>query len=264
MSYPIISVVTVCRNAISDIRKTINSVLAQNGVNYEYIVIDGASTDGTLDVILSYEKEFQIRGINFIHISEKDSGTYDAMNKGCLLAQGEWVAFLNAGDVYYCPTSLASVFDCELSDEGVIYGDTIEQYRFGNVIVADDGRRNIDPVMPFCHQASFVRRELLLKYKFDLSYRILSDHHLFYRLRNNGIRFLHRKVVVCVYNAQYGLSADNPFLVQLERHKIYGLTESPLYFIRYFYTFIRSGFLPQIKRWLPRCIVDLVMKYRRR
>ena len=264
MSSPIISVVTVCRNAISDIRKTINSVLAQYGVNFEYIVIDGASTDGTLDAILSYEREFRIRGINFIHISEKDRGTYDAMNKGCLIAQGEWVSFLNAGDVYYSPTTLTSVFDCKVSDVGVIYGDTIEQYRFGSVLVADDGRRKIDTVMPFCHQASFVRRDLLLKYQFDLSYRILSDHHLFYRLRCDGIRFLHRNVIVCVYNAQYGLSADNPLLVQLERHKIYGQVESPFYFIRYLYTFIRSGFLPLLKKWLPGCFVDFVMKYRRR
>ena len=91
-----VSVVTVCLNAVNEIERTMLSVLDQTYTNIEYIVIDGGSTDGTVDII----RKYQDRIAHFI--SEPDKGLYDAMNKGIDLATGEWINFMNAGDCNCC------------------------------------------------------------------------------------------------------------------------------------------------------------------
>lgn len=87
-----ICIITVCYNAQKDIEKTVLSVLGQTYPNYEYIVIDGGSTDGTIDIIRRYKNRLAC------FVSEPDDGIYDAMNKGIMAATGEWINFINAGD----------------------------------------------------------------------------------------------------------------------------------------------------------------------
>lgn len=93
-----ITVITVVKNSVNNIEKTINSVLKQKNINTEYIIIDGGSKDGTLDIIYRYKEKISLI------VSEEDNGIWSAMNKGLKLANGEIVGFLNSGDIYYTNT----------------------------------------------------------------------------------------------------------------------------------------------------------------
>ena len=114
-----VTIITVCRNHAKELEKTIQSVENQTWQKKEYIVIDGASTDETLEVI-------QQHGDSITQwISEPDQGIYDAMNKGIRLAQGQWVIFMNAGDTFASTDTLQRVFQ-ESQEADVIYGDVIK------------------------------------------------------------------------------------------------------------------------------------------
>ena len=118
MSNPVlVTVVTVCRNVKSSLEKTMNSLLHQSYAHIDYVIIDGASTDGTPEMLGKTE------GVRWI--SEPDMGIYDAMNKGIRMAEGEWVIFMNAGDVFASDDTLSKVFSVE-RDADVIYGDVIK------------------------------------------------------------------------------------------------------------------------------------------
>src|ERR1700755_616928 len=94
---PTLSVITIVYNNVRDIERTMLSVLNQTYPNIEYIIVDGASNDGTLEVIKRYETRITKL------ISEKDEGIYDAMNKGLAIATGDYVVFMNSGDELYAP-----------------------------------------------------------------------------------------------------------------------------------------------------------------
>ena len=111
MSNPVlVTVVTVCRNVKSSLEKTMNSLLHQSYAHIDYVIIDGASTDGTPEMLGKTE------GIRWI--SEPDKGIYDAMNKGIRMAEGEWVIFMNAGDVFASDDTLSKVFSVEYAIRG--------------------------------------------------------------------------------------------------------------------------------------------------
>ena len=115
---PLISVVTICYNAKNDLEKTILSVLSQTYQDIEYIIIDGGSTDGTVDIIHKYSERL------FYWISEPDKGIYDAMNKGMDRATGSWINFMNAGDTFCDNEVIKNIFGYnDLSDYSVFYGD---------------------------------------------------------------------------------------------------------------------------------------------
>ena len=162
--FPIITIITVVYNAATILEKTIRSVINQSYQNIEYIIIDGNSQDGTLDVIKQYEEK-----IDYWQ-SEPDKGIYDAMNKAIELSTGQWISFMNAGDLFYDNETIKSVFVSEKMYSGynIIYGNTILQWD-GFTEIKNPGR---DSEMPFCHQSCFTKLSLLKKYKFDLKYRI--------------------------------------------------------------------------------------------
>lgn len=265
MKKPLVSIVTVCLNAENDLRKTIQSVLEQSFLDFEYIVIDGGSTDNTLVLLNEFQILFDKKNIALSYISENDNGTYDAMNKGVDRAKGEWINYLNAGDTFYEENTLQQFFLNKIPDNiGVCYGDTLEEYAFGKGIVTADNNNSINNVMPFCHQSAFVRTSLLQMYRFDIQYKIVSDHDLFYRLTYHNIEFLYIPVVVSRYNGQYGLSASHPLLLNLEKLRIYQIHKKWFYPFMLMWTYIRQGLVQPLKDSLPTNVVQTIMKHRRK
>lgn len=163
MIQPKISVVTVCYNAVNDIEKTILSVINQTYPNIEYLIIDGGSTDGTMDIVNKYKDKIDVI------VSEPDKGIYDAMNKGIDRATGEWINFMNAGDCFFEKETVNSVFtNIAPSEVDVIYGHAISVRGVNeNMVWAYDKSTKLIPPA-YRHGASFVYRKVHLQYKFRL------------------------------------------------------------------------------------------------
>ena len=115
-----VTVITVVYNDVASLRMTIDSVWAQSWKNIEYIIIDGGSTDGTVDIIKEYANRLSY------WCSAPDKGVYDAMNKGIGHATGEWICFLNSGDVFSEANSLESMMAVNHEDVDVLYANSIE------------------------------------------------------------------------------------------------------------------------------------------
>ena len=166
-----VSIITVSFNAVGAIEETILSVLGQKYENKEYIIIDGGSTDGTLDIIRKYSDNL------YYWISEKDEGIYDAMNKGIAIATGDWINFMNAGDTFFSCNTLSDVFavnDYEGID--VIYGNSISIDRNGVLkkCFSDNRVQLLQYISIYRHGASFVRASTHRLYPFDLSKKQFS------------------------------------------------------------------------------------------
>lgn len=170
---PVLSVVTVVYNNAADIERTMLSVLDQTYTAIEYIVIDGASTDGTLEVIERYKTRLAKL------ISEKDNGIYDAMNKGISAATGDYIIFMNSGDEFYANDTVARVF-ASASDADIYYGETEMINGEGKSL---GRRRHAAPEaftwkdfkygMSISHQAIYIKRSLVEPY--DSKYQLSAD-----------------------------------------------------------------------------------------
>lgn len=259
-----LTIITVCFNAVADLHKTLDSVLSQTYRDYEYIIVDGNSKDGTLNLLESYRRKFNDAGISFTIVSEPDAGTYDAMNKGIKLAKGLWINYLNAGDRFYDNKVLDSFFAQNIdSTSGVLYGDTQEVFDFGCGIAKPQDIDGGKTAMPFCHQSSFVRAEIMREFPFDLSYRIIADHDLFYRLRKHGISFQYIPITVASYNGQYCLSATHPLTLRKENLRVRGINHKWYYPFSLLWVYFRYGWVQPFKNLAPRYITNAWMKYKR-
>jgi len=173
-SQPKISIITVVFNGIDFIEQTIESVINQTYLQIEYIIIDGKSNDGTVDIIKKYENKIAF------WTSEKDNGIYDAMNKSLKKATGDFVLFLNAGDILYSNNTLKQIPFNKNPDADIFYGET--------VIIDDTGkelglRRKILPQdlnwkhykkgMVVCHQSILVKRNIAPFY--NIRYKLSAD-----------------------------------------------------------------------------------------
>lgn len=174
-----ISIITVCFNAANDLRKTIESVKNQTCKSLEYIVIDGGSRDDTLNIIKGSNDV-----INF-WISEPDNGIYDAMNKGIKKATGEWLIFMNAGDVFVTDKVLEE-FSEKLSDNiDILRGNIVRIYDKFKAV--SQGITSQNPTLmdmisgSFHHQACLIRRKLFLNYGlYSTEYKLCSDWKFFF------------------------------------------------------------------------------------
>lgn len=190
---PVISVITVVRNAIDSIEETICSVLDQHYQAIEYIVIDGASEDGTIDLIGLYKKRLSY------WISEPDEGIYDAMNKGIVAATGDWLIFLNAGDRFFSRDTLLLLSLDLTPDVDIIYGDVEILFEDTRIIKKCGDLNSMWRGMQFCHQSSAVKLERMIATPFNTDNPIAADLEWFISAYDSGhIFFRHSGVIASV------------------------------------------------------------------
>ena len=164
-----LSVITVTYNCVNLIQKTLGSVASQDQSIIEHIVIDGGSDDGTVEVINKSKDKLAY------FISEPDEGIYDAMNKGIKMASGDWILFLNAGDIFYEKSSLSNIkFNWPVDAEFVVFTFLIEGEKELNV-------PNLDMMfgMPTSHQAMFISTKIAKQVKINSEYKVAADYDFF-------------------------------------------------------------------------------------
>ena len=168
----LISVITVAFNAIDALKRTIASVVSQKDAEFEYIVVDGAGNDGTAAYL-----ESGISGVSR-WISEPDGGIYEAMNKGVRLACGDYCIFMNAGDVF-ANVHVLSRISPKLEGADIVLGNELLVNGKGRItgFTPSRGGFSTDNLLHYsvCHQASFIRRDILLDHPYDESLRLVSD-----------------------------------------------------------------------------------------
>ncbi|MCI5179906.1 MAG: glycosyltransferase [Candidatus Electrothrix sp. AW3_4] len=181
---PLITVITVVFNGAQHLEETILSVIRQTYDNVEYIIIDGGSTDGTLDIIRKYE-----HAIDY-WVSEKDEGIYDAMNKGIDLTTGDWINFMNAGDSFFSKNILA---ESQLDNSfDVIFGDHASYTTDKKIYCKHNARKSFwKGCVPYCHQSLFVKRELVLQFPFNLKYKVAADYNQYIQFKSFGAKIVH-------------------------------------------------------------------------
>lgn len=193
----IISVVTVTFNALPLLKKTMQSVESQDYENIEYLIVDGASSDGTADYLEKYD------GRNIKFVSEPDGGIYDAMNKGIRMASGDYCIFMNAGDCFASPTVVSDVFSSGKNLADVIYGDILKNGTLKQALTPRNCHK-----MFYCHQAVFVKTECLKMFPFDIRYRMSADFKQAKQLFLNGNSFLKLDMPVAIFDTS-GVSNTN-------------------------------------------------------
>lgn len=191
MYNPTFSIITVCRNALPILQQTVASVRTQSFNDYEHIIIDGASTDGTIQWLTTQQ---QIEWI-----SESDKGIYDAMNKGVKLAHGEWIIFMNAGDTLYDKEVLNRIYPILQKGYGMVYGDIVKEKK-GKFITKHAELPHNTHRMFFCHQALFTRRELLLKEPFDISLRLSADYKFVKQMYKQRTKMLYVPQIIACFD----------------------------------------------------------------
>jgi len=249
---PLITVITVVLNTERELEKTINSVLQQTYPNVEYIIIDGVSKDGTLDIIRKYEDYIDY------WVSEKDNGTYDAMNKGVYLANGSWINFMNAGDKFYNNKVLEEIFLNKKCIADVIYGDTevIKDNKFKKLLKAKDIKNSMDD-MPTSHQSFFIKGSIHKKNLYNTDFIVAADFDLIFKLWNLKKSFYYTNSTISIMGSNNdSISVKKADIAMFECFKITGKKK-----------FILKSYLAKIKKLIKKFkfseYIYMLMGYRR-
>ena len=212
---PLVTVITVVFNGAGDLEKTLLSVLNQTYNNVEYIVIDGGSTDGTLDIIRQYD-----HAIDY-WVSVKDAGIYDAMNKGIRLASGKWINFMNSGDFFYSTTTLEKIVFKFRENYSIVYGDVqafSKKHHFNLMKISRPVTpKNLIMKLPICHQATFVTLKAFKEVGlYDTNYKISGDHDWLLKalMAGHQAKYVHQCIAL---NNRDGVSSVSLFKLQRER-----------------------------------------------
>lgn len=216
-----ISVITITYNAEKTLERTLKSVHEQTYENIEHIIIDGKSTDNTLDLIRKYGNE------KMRWISEPDKGIYDAMNKGIAMAKGDYICFINAGDTFYATNTVESIFYSanSLSKlQDIIYGETAivdinNTFLHMRRLKAPESLtwKSFKKGMLVCHQAFIVRKELVEEY--NTEYRFSSDVDWCIRMMKKS-NIIHNTKEILINYLNEGVTTANRKKSLIERYKI--------------------------------------------
>lgn len=221
-----ISIITVSFNCEKTIKETIKSILNQDYNDYEYIVVDGGSSDNTVQVLKEFYPLFKAKGGNFKWISEKDEGIYDAMNKGIDLASGEWLNFMNAGDTFADQNVLKTAVNRLTMDFVLVYGSKIQHKK---IIEPLSLSHLSEGIIMANHQSMFFNKKILGNdLNYDLRYKIYSDYELVDKiyLKYGKEKFYNLHLTIAIYEGG-GISETVSFTKRKDKYLIllrhYGL-----------------------------------------
>ncbi len=256
MTLPVISIITIVFNGEKYLDQTIRSVLDQKYPFVQYIIIDGGSTDKSLDIIKNYEKDL------YFWISEKDNGISDAFNKGLSRATGEIIGIINADD-WYEPNTFDRVAQ-QMGDADICFGD-VQFWKNGQKEFVQKGNlKLLSKEITIIHPTVFVKRKIYETYGgFDLQYRCAMDYDLLLRLQVNHCRFLYLPFTLA--NMRWGGLSDSSWITGCKetlkiknkyfpehtlRHRIYYLKHISAIQISKTLSQLKLGFITRIYRKL--------------
>lgn len=216
---PFFSIITVSFNSAATIEKTLESLLSQTFSNFEYILIDGSSNDGTVSIIKKYEEKFKQKQISFKWISEKDSGIYDAMNKGIRMSLGKIIGIINSDD-YYETNALEIVHQNAMKNPNYdVYHGLLKYYNSGNLISIKGESSDVLYNNMIQHPSTFILRSSYSKFGlFDTRYKYVADYDLLLRIKLEGGKFLFiNEILANFFDGGLGDSIDS--IVEANRLK---------------------------------------------
>lgn len=209
-----LSIITINYNNKDGLLKTIDSVMSQTWREFEWIIIDGGSTDGSKEVIedLAANPDANIS----YWCSEPDKGVYNAQNKGILHASGDYMNFMNSGDTFYDKDTLKNV-SSQLKDDDVIYGDWLWAYPDHEELAECPHEATLTWLQcrNICHQAMFIKSTLLKEEGYDENYRLLADWARWMKMASEGRSFKYVPYIICRF-AMGGLSGNGGALTVKE------------------------------------------------
>jgi len=233
MSKVTISLVTPTFNSAKSVKNTLNSILMQSSAPDECIVVDNASVDGTLDVVNSYKRLFYEKNIALKVISEKDSGIYDAINKGVRSASGDWIGIINSDDYYdhlainRLRTAIAS------NDFDIFHGDLVI-FDSENISSLHHPKPVAQYTMALFHPTMFISRQAYARIGlYDLNFKLSSDFEWIMRARKNDLIFYYENHLISHYY-KFGASYVNRMKGIFENYQIRKKYSTPL-FLTYYY-----------------------------
>ena len=255
-----LSIITINYQNIDGLRKTMDSVLCQAFTNFEHIIVDGGSDDGTSELLNEYQSRYIELGIGLKWVSEKDNGIYHAMNKGVNMAQGEYCNFLNSGDYYINNQVLEHVFE-EYNPHEILIGFAKTETRIipppQNISIGffyNHGSIN--------HQAAFIRKELLVKHPYDETKGLISSDYNFFIEALLVDNCSYRPIdTMIVYFDSNGISSQTGILEKIRKEQTKAL--------ELHYNAAELGDMPSLKyeqyklvKW-SKFLVDKVVKWRK-
>lgn len=226
------TIITVCYNSSKTIERTLKSVLNQTYSDYEYIIIDGSSTDDTLSIIEDYKPLF---GSKLRVISEPDNGIYDAMNKGIRLASGDLIGIVNSDD-YLELDALQNIVDAyDGYQYEIIYGmiRTIRDDKEVQVYIKN--HENIDEDM-IAHPACFITKKIYDDFGlYSLKYKYSADYEFMLRMkRNDQVKFVEIYKVISNFNIDGASSSIDSYIDTMRLKHEYGLIDDKIYYLLVF------------------------------
>ncbi len=204
--------------SLVQVTDAIESILNQTYSNIEYIIIDGNSTDGTVDIIKKYMNKISY------WVSEPDNGIYDAMNKGLEIATGEYVQFLNSSDTLYTNKTIHQIIDqIPINLPDVIYGNLIIDKEFEQVYMKPAPLDNFIYRFPIYHPSTIVKTNIMKKHKFNESFKIAADYDFFRKIYYQKASFYYIPIIFSIFEGINGISSTNSQMLSLEKERIFAI-----------------------------------------
>ena len=219
-----LSIITINYNNKAGLQKTIDSVICQTWKDYEWIIIDGGSTDGSKELIEKYQQHFAY------WCSEPDKGVYNAMNKGIAKAKGEYLNFMNSGDRFYAKDTLEQVFVNNTPNADMVYGDWIRIEKDNSDLMKAPNEVSLDFFYTdnICHQAMFLKSSTMKKKGYDETFQIYADWARWMEMALDDSSFQFVPITIGCFDATEGLSNKLTSNLEMEKERMRTIISNPI------------------------------------